>query len=209
MTDNMTKQIFFAITTTYLASHQGLRIKATSPGGESVTVKWVHKDSHAANHTAAARALATKLNWAGRWYRGALTKGLVFVSVPLNGADDDCAFTMVGITTMNAAQYRDSLAQLGLSQVAAAKLLGVSLRTSQAYALGESKVPTTVGLVLKYLKFWQILVMPGEEPIRDSIEELIKKLTAAHGLATRGEVKRYVLDLSHRWATQEEEKDQC
>jgi transcriptional regulator with XRE-family HTH domain len=99
---------------------------------------------------------------------------------------------------MNAALYRHSLAQLGLSQAAAAKLLGVSLRTSQAYALGESKVPKTVGLILKYLQFWKVLDMPGEEPFRDSIEGLVKKLIAAHGLATRGEVERYVLNLSDR-----------
>jgi transcriptional regulator with XRE-family HTH domain len=50
---------------------------------------------------------------------------------------------------MNAKQYRKSLNKHGLSQEAAARIFGVSLRTSQAYALGESNVPLSVALLLK------------------------------------------------------------
>jgi hypothetical protein len=49
---------------------------------------------------------------------------------------------------MNAKQYRSCLNRHSLSQEAAAKLLGMSLRTSQAYALGESDVPLSVALLL-------------------------------------------------------------
>jgi hypothetical protein len=40
--------------------------------------------------------------------------------------------------------YRAALAALGLSQVAAAKVLGIADRTSRAYALGERPVPEPV-----------------------------------------------------------------
>jgi transcriptional regulator with XRE-family HTH domain len=50
---------------------------------------------------------------------------------------------------MNAKQYRSCISRHGLSQEAAAKIFGVSLRTSQAYALGESNVPLSVALLLK------------------------------------------------------------
>jgi transcriptional regulator with XRE-family HTH domain len=41
---------------------------------------------------------------------------------------------------MDANQYRRALKKLGLTQQAAADFLGISLRTSQAYALGEKEV---------------------------------------------------------------------
>jgi hypothetical protein len=87
---------FQAITTKYLGptSYRSSRVKATSASGRSITLAWDNalKD----NHIAAARSLATKLNWRGHWYRGELAKGdSVFVSVTLNGTDD-CAFTIGG-----------------------------------------------------------------------------------------------------------------
>ena len=47
--------------------------------------------------------------------------------------------------------YRDALETLGLSQVGAAKVLGIADRTSRAYALGERPVPEPVALVLRLL----------------------------------------------------------
>jgi hypothetical protein len=47
--------------------------------------------------------------------------------------------------------YRAALEALGLSQVAAAKLLGIADRTSRAYALGERPVPEPVALALRLL----------------------------------------------------------
>jgi hypothetical protein len=47
--------------------------------------------------------------------------------------------------------YRTALAALGLSQVAAAKVLGIAARTSRAYALGERPVPQPVALALRLL----------------------------------------------------------
>ena len=47
--------------------------------------------------------------------------------------------------------YRATLAVLGLSQVDAAKLLGIADRTSRAYALGERPVPEPVALALRLL----------------------------------------------------------
>jgi hypothetical protein len=47
--------------------------------------------------------------------------------------------------------YRAILEALGLSQVAAAKVLGIADRTSRAYALGERPVPQPVVLVLRLL----------------------------------------------------------
>lgn len=47
--------------------------------------------------------------------------------------------------------YRTALETLGLSQIAAAKVLGIADRTSRAYALGERPVPAPVALALRLL----------------------------------------------------------
>jgi hypothetical protein len=47
--------------------------------------------------------------------------------------------------------YRNAIAILGLSQVAAAKVLGIADRTSRSYALGERPVPGPVALALRLL----------------------------------------------------------
>jgi DNA-binding transcriptional regulator YiaG len=52
---------------------------------------------------------------------------------------------------MNNKQYRRALEQLGLSQSAAAKYLGVALRTSQNWALGFSAVHPCAERLLRLL----------------------------------------------------------
>ncbi len=52
---------------------------------------------------------------------------------------------------MTANQYRTAIGKLGLSQVKAAKFLGISTRTSQGYALGEYPVPVAVAKLLTLL----------------------------------------------------------
>jgi hypothetical protein len=55
---------------------------------------------------------------------------------------------------MTANQYRYSIDALGLTQAGAATFLGLSLRTSQGYALGENPVPEAVAKLLRImLKF--------------------------------------------------------
>jgi hypothetical protein len=49
------------------------------------------------------------------------------------------------------AEYRSALAALGLSQVGAARFLGVGERTSRNWALGESDIPPPVQRFLRYL----------------------------------------------------------
>lgn len=48
-------------------------------------------------------------------------------------------------------QYRIAIAKLGLSQQRAGPVLGVSPRTSQSYALGETPIPETVAKLLKLM----------------------------------------------------------
>lgn len=48
-------------------------------------------------------------------------------------------------------QYRTAIETLGLSQVAAAKLLGVDARTSRRWACGERDVPAPAERFLRYL----------------------------------------------------------
>jgi len=48
-------------------------------------------------------------------------------------------------------QYREAIAALGMSQVAAAAFLGVSPRTSRHWALGESPVPRAVSILLRLM----------------------------------------------------------
>ena len=52
---------------------------------------------------------------------------------------------------MNPQQYRAAIETLGLSQVAAAKLLGVDERTSRRWACGERDVPPPAVRFLRYL----------------------------------------------------------
>jgi DNA-binding transcriptional regulator YiaG len=47
--------------------------------------------------------------------------------------------------------YRNAIEKLGLSQVAAAKLLGVDARTSRRWAIGERDVPAPAARFLQYL----------------------------------------------------------
>jgi hypothetical protein len=54
---------------------------------------------------------------------------------------------------MDAAEYRAALKAMHLSQVRAGRWLGISGRTSQAYALGERPIPHVVALCIrKHLK---------------------------------------------------------
>lgn len=48
-------------------------------------------------------------------------------------------------------QYRAAIETLGLSQVAAARLLGVDARTSRRWACGERDVPAPAERFLRYL----------------------------------------------------------
>jgi len=53
--------------------------------------------------------------------------------------------------TMTPDQYRAAIGRLGLSQVGAAKLLGVDPRTSRRWACGEREVPAPAERFLLYL----------------------------------------------------------
>lgn len=71
-----------AITTKHIgpSNTRGARVKATAAGG-SVTVSWDHALDTRQNHTAAAHALANKLQWEGLYVGGGLPdcNGYVFV----------------------------------------------------------------------------------------------------------------------------------
>ena len=57
---------------------------------------------------------------------------------------------------MNAKQYREAIAELGLNQVSAARFLHINPRTSRRLASGESKVPYLISLVLRLMKVFDI-----------------------------------------------------
>jgi hypothetical protein len=48
-------------------------------------------------------------------------------------------------------QYRKALKAIGLSQARAATFLGISLRTSQGYALGEYPIPEAIAKLLRLM----------------------------------------------------------
>ena len=52
---------------------------------------------------------------------------------------------------MTANQYRAAIKSLGLSQEKAGRFLGVSLRASQGWALGENPVPVAVAKLLRLM----------------------------------------------------------
>lgn len=67
-------------------NHRGSRIVAKAAAGK-VTLDWDHALSSEANHRAAARAFAEKMEWPGTWACGGLADGSsVFVNVNDYGA---------------------------------------------------------------------------------------------------------------------------
>jgi DNA-binding transcriptional regulator YiaG len=48
-------------------------------------------------------------------------------------------------------EYREAIAGLGLSQIAAARLLGVDARTSRRWASGDRDIPPPAVRFLRYL----------------------------------------------------------
>lgn len=50
---------------------------------------------------------------------------------------------------MTPIQYKAAIKGLGLNQRSAGEWLGISLRQSQAYAIGEAPVPETVAKLLR------------------------------------------------------------
>jgi hypothetical protein len=51
--------------------------------------------------------------------------------------------------SMTPEQYAHTIAQLGLSQLAAGRFLGVSGRTSRRYIMGEAEIPAAHALLLR------------------------------------------------------------
>lgn len=84
-----------AITTKYLGptNARGARVKATASAG-SVTVAWDYALNPAQNHCAAAKALAEKCDWQGRYVGGATEAGYVFVFPfsPINAREGEDNF---------------------------------------------------------------------------------------------------------------------
>ena len=74
--------VYQAITTKFIAptNFKGSRVKATAQAG-SITLHWSHALNSEDNHTAAAEALAIKLDWKGAWHSGAMpnSSGYTFV----------------------------------------------------------------------------------------------------------------------------------
>lgn len=66
-----------SINTRYIGptNYRGSRVKARSSSGLSLTIGWDDALGTDENHRAAARALAVKLGWAGRWIAGAAADG--------------------------------------------------------------------------------------------------------------------------------------
>jgi len=67
-------------------NYSGSRIKAKAAAG-SITVPWDYALNVADNHTAAARALVEKLEWAGVWSGGGMPSGDGYVFVDASGAE--------------------------------------------------------------------------------------------------------------------------
>lgn len=80
-----------AIVTKYLGptDSRGARVKATAQAG-SLTLPWEGAADENENHATAAKALATKLEWSGRWYGGGLPDGTGNVFVQADPVISDC-----------------------------------------------------------------------------------------------------------------------
>jgi DNA-binding transcriptional regulator YiaG len=65
-------------------------------------------------------------------------------------------------------QYRKAIEQLGLSQVRAARLLGVDPRTSRRWALEERSIPKHAAILLRLLLAGKITMADIEAARQDS-----------------------------------------
>jgi hypothetical protein len=85
-----------AILTKYIGptNFKGSRVKAFTAQGKyssSLTLSWDDALSVEANHIAAAEALASRLEWSGKYVGGSADRGMVFVNV---GRACSAAFTV-------------------------------------------------------------------------------------------------------------------
>lgn len=73
---------------------RGYRVSAKADAGR-VSLSWSHSKGIEWNHAAAARALAEKLGWIGKWVGGGLPgSGFVFVLIAGDERDDRDGFTV-------------------------------------------------------------------------------------------------------------------
>lgn len=86
-----------AIVTRWLAptNYRPSRIKASAAAG-SLTVPWDHSIGVDGNHLAAARALAERQGWAGRWIGGGMPSGDGDVFVCVDRADGEFQIDVKG-----------------------------------------------------------------------------------------------------------------
>jgi hypothetical protein len=59
---------------------RGSKVIATSASGHRLSLEWDDALNNDENHTAAAMALANKLQWTGAWHGGATKTGYCFVN---------------------------------------------------------------------------------------------------------------------------------
>lgn len=79
-----------AILTKYLGAtnFRGSRVKAYTETGLSVTLSWDDALNPEENHREAAKALAAKMGWQGRYIGGSTERGFAFVNIkPHYGPD--------------------------------------------------------------------------------------------------------------------------
>jgi hypothetical protein len=84
-----------SISTRYIGptDTKGSRVKARSSSGLSITIGWADELNSDANHTQAARALASKLGWSGLWIGGGAADGRGNVYV-LDDKDEQSRFSI-------------------------------------------------------------------------------------------------------------------
>lgn len=63
-----------------------------------------------------------------------------------------CLPNLFGALTMTPQQFRTVITKIGLSQVQAAHVLGVTPRTARRWALGEVKVPPPAAKLLRLMQ---------------------------------------------------------
>jgi len=78
----------------------------------------------------------------------------------------------MGIRSMDAQEYRATLAMLGLSQGQIAKGLGYSLRSSNGYANGDP-IPDAVALLLRMMIYFNLTLadIQNLKPVTTPIDE--------------------------------------
>ena len=86
------------------------------------------------------------------------------------------------LRTMDAEEYRETIAELGLDQIQAGNVLGVSHRMSRYYIAGHTAIPDEAATILRFMRKFKVpasdLIAINEETKGNMFVTMLKLMAA-------------------------------